>query len=53
MWFLFTGISFGFVYLYSFFLSSQITVAMYTLMFVCTSFLLYAFIIADLVGDWV
>ncbi|KAF5766013.1 hypothetical protein HanXRQr2_Chr15g0710321 [Helianthus annuus] len=52
MWFLFTGISFGFVYLYSFFLSAQITVALYALTFVCTSVLLYAFIIADLVGDW-
>ncbi|KAL9990413.1 hypothetical protein Hdeb2414_s0012g00384031 [Helianthus debilis subsp. tardiflorus] len=52
MWFLYTGISFMFVYLYSFFLSSQITVALYALMFICTAFLLSKFIITDIIGDW-
>ncbi|MFS7948279.1 hypothetical protein Hanom_Chr06g00558081 [Helianthus anomalus] len=52
MWVLYTGISFMFVYLYSFFLSSQITVALYALMFICIAFLLSKFIITDIIGDW-
>ncbi|XP_022026004.1 uncharacterized protein LOC110926529 [Helianthus annuus] len=52
LWFLNTGISFMVVYLYSFFLSSQITVALYALMFICTAFLLSKFIITDIIGDW-
>lgn len=52
MWFLYTVISSGFVYQFSDFLPSEITVALYAVVLVCSSFLFYVFVIVDLVRYW-
>lgn len=46
------SLSFGFVCEFGYFLSLQITVALYFVVVVCSVFLLYEFVIVDLVKDW-
>ncbi|KAI3670014.1 hypothetical protein L6452_41582 [Arctium lappa] len=52
MWFLYSAISSGFVYQFSDFFPSEITLALYGVVLVCSSFLLYLFVIVDLVRFW-
>ncbi|KAJ9562513.1 hypothetical protein OSB04_007673 [Centaurea solstitialis] len=52
MWFMFVAIAFGFVFLFSYFLSFGITVALYAGVVVFSVFLLNAYIIVDIVNDW-
>ncbi|KAI3500798.1 hypothetical protein L1887_36623 [Cichorium endivia] len=52
VWFLYTVITFGFVYQFADFSPMQTTVAMYILVSVCSSFLFLAFLIVDLVEFW-
>ncbi|KAI3784805.1 hypothetical protein L1987_43910 [Smallanthus sonchifolius] len=52
MWFLYTAISFGFVYQFADFFPPQMTVTLYGVVTVCSSFLFYVFVIVDLVKYW-
>ncbi|KAI3768640.1 hypothetical protein L2E82_19470 [Cichorium intybus] len=52
IWCLYTALSIGFVYEFGYFLSFQITVALYAVVLVCSVFLLYKFVIVELVNDW-
>ncbi|KAK9048211.1 hypothetical protein SSX86_032826 [Deinandra increscens subsp. villosa] len=52
MWFLYVIISFGYVYLFSYFFTLRITVALYAVVSVSCVVLLYAFIIPDVVSGW-
>lgn len=52
MWFLYTIISYGFVYQFADFFPPNISMALYSLVLVCSSFLFYLFVIVDLVKYW-
>ncbi|KAL4581712.1 hypothetical protein LXL04_006239 [Taraxacum kok-saghyz] len=49
MWFLYTAVSFGFVYQFADFFPWETTVALYSVVVVCSSYLLYVFVIVDFV----
>ncbi|KAI3768636.1 hypothetical protein L2E82_19466 [Cichorium intybus] len=52
MWFLYTVISFGFVHQFADFFPPETTGALYSVVFVCSSYLFYLFVIVDLVTYW-
>ncbi|KAJ9562514.1 hypothetical protein OSB04_007674 [Centaurea solstitialis] len=52
MWFLYTAISFGFVYQFTDLFPSEITVGLYAVVAVCSSFLFYVFVVVDRVRYW-
>ncbi|KAL8233979.1 hypothetical protein R6Q59_020079 [Mikania micrantha] len=52
MWCLYTIISFGFVYLFSYYINLQTTMALYTVVLICCVVLLYVFVLAYTVSNW-
>lgn len=52
MWFLYTAISFGFVYQFADFFAKEMTMILYSVVSVCSLFLFYVFVIVDVVKYW-
>ncbi|PWA43138.1 hypothetical protein CTI12_AA538670 [Artemisia annua] len=52
MWFLYTVTSFGVVYQFADFFTSQMTMSLYMVVLLCSMFLFYVFVIVDVVNFW-